>query len=462
MGITSETFKIIQCLEVASFSAKELAETLNSDIRKIKYTLSNIGKILGNNKLTTDELHTKISRDPEMIKKIIKNFQIFSPDERKLFIILSFLEDDFVNQNKIAEILNISRKTVTEDISEIKKDLKNYNLSIKSLSSIGLELIGSESDKRFFFYKNFFKLWLETNTIPKILIDYRNYFDTIIKEYEFYETSEKILSSNDLTPTTFHLLDLEITFLISFLRRKFSAEISLESSKFYIQNIEKFLAQYEFISVYEKNHILDFCMRLNEVYFENTLKAELKKTSEFLDFLSENSKYKFDLSKINLISISGRMEIIRFKKEMRINQLYVFNKNSSNDYQKLFYSFRKLFREYFENGLDSFDEVFLFQNLLKHIHEKEKKQDKKEGEILVVSNFFSFFMVKEICKDWESFFPRGTIQYISARALDKHLLNSNIRKIVIFEDIEIPEGNYDIQKFSFPVTALELENLKNF
>lgn len=451
MIITSENYKIIQCLETAKFSIKELAEILNVDNRKIYYSLKNIGEAIGNPKISVEELYEKILENSLAVKKNIRKYQILTPDERKLFLALSFFKDETINQNELSKILEVSRKTISGDIYKIKLELKKFNLEIKSYSSMGIKLEGTEKNKRDYFRCNFLKLLMESNYLPdKILVFYKE-FREVVKKYEIDRLLEELLQKEEFSWRTMLFLDFKVMLFISFSRKKFGKQIiTEEKNKFYL-NLENFI----------ENNTLKLWVETLEEYYEQKNREKLKQTKEFLNYVMEKSGFSLNISERLLMIISSRIRIIEFKNQMEISQFYIFNKNTSKDYMEIFCKLRKIFRDYFNGHIDSFDEVFLFQNIFRNIEKIKSTDIKRQEEILIVYNFFPLDMIKDICKELEEYFSRGTVKYISFNILEKYILNKKIKKVIIFENIDIPKGEYEVVRYHFPMTELEIENLKD-
>lgn len=451
MIITSENYKIIQCLETAKFSIKELAEILNVDNRKIYYSLKNIGEAIGNPKISVEELYEKILENSLAVKKNIRKYQILTPDERKLFLALSFFKDETINQNELSKILEVSRKTISGDIYKIKLELKKFNLEIKSYSSMGIKLEGTEKNKRDYFRCNFLKLLMESNYLPdKILVFYKE-FREVVKKYEIDRLLEELLQKEEFSWRTMLFLDFKVMLFISFSRKKFGKQIiTEEKNKFYL-NLENFI----------ENNTLKLWVETLEEYYEQKNREKLKQTKEFLNYVMEKSGFSLNISERLLMIISSRIRIIEFKNQMEISQFYIFNKNTSKDYMEIFCKLRKIFRDYFNGHIDSFDEVFLFQNIFRNIEKTKSTDIKRQEEILIVYNFFPLDMIKDICKELEEYFSRGTVKYISFNILEKYILNKKIKKVIIFENIDIPNGEYEVVRYHFPMTELEIENLKD-
>ncbi|MGL5428251.1 MAG: hypothetical protein ACRDAS_10095 [Cetobacterium sp.] len=96
------------------------------DLEKIIYNESNIDiKIL-----------IKIFRkDSNLIYKI-KKVQSLTKDERIVFIIFKLLNERFINISKVAEQLNVTRRTLSYDLAKIKIKISTYNLQLDGYKNL--------------------------------------------------------------------------------------------------------------------------------------------------------------------------------------------------------------------------------------------------------------------------------------------------------------------------------------
>lgn len=462
MNITSENYKIIHCLEEASFSLKELAEILGSDARRIKYNLAAIGKLIGKEKITLDEIHNMVKEKPEELKTLVKSVQSLTADERRFFLILSFMESDIINQNRIAEILGVSRKTIAEDMMKLKENIEIYRLGIVSINSMGVQLVGAEEDKREFFRWNFHKLWMEGDHLPAQLLKFLDYHEELIREYDIKKAVKKILREkiDDIGAIVF--FDLELLLSISLIREKFRNSMKKDEEVPQVSlEIQKGFDQISTLTNYEKKQIIHFLTKLNMADYEKNYRSIIEETRKLLEFIKERSPYRYQISEEKIHLVSMRLEYMKFKQHLNVRQLYVFNKNFAKDYMELFNEHRKIFQEYFNGKIDSLDEIFIFQSIVKDIGEKKDEAREREGEIAVVYKYFPITFIKDICYKWERHLSKGRVKYISERNIEEYLLNNKVKTVVKFENIKIPEGKCDIKKYTFPMTELDLEVLKN-
>ena len=95
-----------------------------------------------------ENLDTKLNSKHELVNEIT---------DRKNFILNKLLlEDAKLNLNDLAEELFISRSSLSKDIAEIKEMIAPYSLTVEQAPGIGVQVEGSERNKRHFIMDNFF------------------------------------------------------------------------------------------------------------------------------------------------------------------------------------------------------------------------------------------------------------------------------------------------------------------
>lgn len=139
--------------------------------------LSNIIKEITNNKY---------------LFKILKQTQTFTKEDRIfyiIFILLKFHDLNLnLNLNLLSSILNISRRTLSEDLISIKKSLIFYNLKIDSISSKGVSISGNINNIKSCFLSYLFKFLVEIEELPLLMSkDCFNFFQQKISEKTIHE-----------------------------------------------------------------------------------------------------------------------------------------------------------------------------------------------------------------------------------------------------------------------------------
>jgi lichenan operon transcriptional antiterminator len=144
-------------------TGNELAKLCNVSIRTIRLDIKEINKLLEGYNIEIDSIMKKGYYLTEICKKRLKENDIIksvwdqeyiaqlpnTPRERQMYIILKLTMKDYISIEELSDKLYISTSTINNDISAIKKWLKeNLNLNIKYSLNKGIKLECSEWDKR--------------------------------------------------------------------------------------------------------------------------------------------------------------------------------------------------------------------------------------------------------------------------------------------------------------------------
>ncbi|MGL5639283.1 MAG: HTH domain-containing protein, partial [Cetobacterium sp.] len=114
--------------------------------------------------------------------------QTVSKEDRVFFLILKLLIEGNLNLYFLAEILNVSRRTLNMDLVSIKEELNIFELKIESHTGKGIFLEGEVSDKRNALCCYIYKYLVEEEYLPTIFLENFNYIK------EDYEISSQLNS----------------------------------------------------------------------------------------------------------------------------------------------------------------------------------------------------------------------------------------------------------------------------
>lgn len=204
-------------------SIKELANRYNISERSIRYDLKNIDEFLQQHGLPGLKRDIKIeimldtheSLNEEKIINLKNSLNdddyVFTQEDRKQFIYLQLLKEEYTTIDILAELLKVSRSTVNGDLIKLRNDLRNLGINITYINKKGLRIIGSEeSIRRKAFeiignednYINIFEKDL-TKRIKQTSISHisnvKNFFESIVEEVErFTEKTYTEQSYNEL------------------------------------------------------------------------------------------------------------------------------------------------------------------------------------------------------------------------------------------------------------------------
>ncbi|MBU8879984.1 BglG family transcription antiterminator [Bacillus sp. FJAT-29790] len=202
MHITSREKVIIELIIKTSgkHTALSIATYLNVSVRTIHRDLKNIEKILQSFELRLARNIDKglmVEGKNEQIFRIIQQLAGIdpidqTPQERKLLLLIVLLQEEYVKIQSLSSSLGVSMSTLAIYLDELTDWLRNFHVRITRKRGVGVELIGTEQNKRkalasfFLLYfnedliENLFLLESGRNSQERILHYFRSdYFLTI-------------------------------------------------------------------------------------------------------------------------------------------------------------------------------------------------------------------------------------------------------------------------------------------
>ena len=174
--INHETLSLEQItffLNVSVVTARNSIKNINSFLK-----FYNFGKIIKSNKdyylsLTTDSFDI-----PDSNFKVVLN-----SEERISYIIILLIFEKKINLNSLTDIFHVTRNTLNNDLLHIKKFLKKFNLSLKSISWQGILLKGNYNDIKEFSIKYLVKILIKKEFNEIIWTLYGKFLNPLVKKY---------------------------------------------------------------------------------------------------------------------------------------------------------------------------------------------------------------------------------------------------------------------------------------
>ena len=458
MNTISTHFKIIRCLQQDDYSLVELSMILKiseSKLRKYLNELEDFFQCKG-----IDKLSKKTMKLPDKIEKL-RAKQSFTTSERLLYIVLNFLGSNTINLTLLSYEIDVTRRTIANDLVNLKEYLQEYNLTLESSNSKGVVLKGQECDKKFLFKVNLFKVIEERNYLPKVFEKFYGNFEITIAQYGITNYAQKILRQLDLPYTVDGLLNIELIYYISAIRQLYFLESKddiFTKNTNYHPTIEETLDEISFFTKYDKNSIILYCnMRSFDYILENESQM-IGTMRELLDIFNKKFNCSFELNKEIIIQLYNILKYRELKLKSHVKDFYLYNKNITNNYRHILEKIGSFITEYFEE-IDNTDAMYLSIVFIELFYQKIDEDLKKIKGIVIVYKFFNLLFLKKlgILLGLDS-----NVRYLYYNIFKNPEELQKFTHIIVFEDIEIPKGNYKIMKFFLPVTQLDKLRLKDF
>lgn len=462
MNVTSIHFKIMCCLRRNIYSIGELAEILSISEFKIKRYIKDLECLVEEESI--ENIHNRLNNMPKLIEKLRKK-QSLTPEERQMYVILKFLKTDTINLSQISEEIGVTRRTLTNDLNELKEILEKFNLEIKNLTRYGIVLEGKESDKRGFFKLYLIKIFIEQRYLPKIFDIIFVEFEQLKREYKIHKLIKEMFNFMEIPDNSFAFLNLEVKSYIAILRQSykdFSIDVDLKDMKEDMKFME-FLKRNSFYSNFEINQIVDTSRKK---YRGNLIKLypdKAKEAKKLIKYVEEKMGTNINVNSELLGRIMLIVIIRDFKIEFNINEFYIFNNAIGKAYLIPYRKIAKLLKNYFEE-IDSFDLANLTMTFLSSIYADNKKRIEEAKDIAIVYNFLHRDMIVDLCEDIGLKRDENKYDLISYFDFEEFLNEKNPKIIITFEDIDFSKYNVEdkLVEFNFPITKYDKLKLKPF
>lgn len=202
-----------------SITAQVSSRTIRNDINELNKILLTNGAYIKSTRGIGFELEILNSdRFKEFLRQItestntVKNNIPNTPEDRVHYIVRKLLlRNDFIKLDEIADDLYISKSTLQNDLNEVKKIFKNFNLEVVSKPYHGIKVIGEEINFRFCLSEYLFDRKDST-------VDVYKKIDVILPKEEMKMIHEIILEeikANDIEISDLTLNNLCIHFAIA-------------------------------------------------------------------------------------------------------------------------------------------------------------------------------------------------------------------------------------------------------
>lgn len=387
--------------------------------------------------------------------KILKQSQIFSKEDRIFYIILILLKhynlNLNLNLNTLSSILNISRRTLSEDLISVKKSLKFYQLNIHSIPSKGVCISGDISNIKGCFLSYLFKFLVEFEELPLLMSeDYLSFFKQKISEktiheidYFLYAFDLDIFGSNKKLLNSIYQIYLDencyeniSTLSLDEFKKYFSDVFSLKHiekaytffktstlGKFPLKDINIFILTLKFCAgvLRETNVSLD--------------KEDLRLINIFSKFMSINYSQKIYFERFsNRIHIASKESSFLSLHDLSFLNLNLNNKARNECYQ-LFIELRKIYPNIQFSNI-----IFLYL-----LNLNKNTSSEVENTVVVFRDIPKFLhpVIKNLFLLKENILISHFIKYYE---LDTYLLHEEVSLVITFENLNL-NSNYPFIKY---------------
>ncbi|MGL4868495.1 MAG: hypothetical protein ACRC4S_07635, partial [Cetobacterium sp.] len=179
ININTNHIRICKLLGYTSYKTTDfIAEFLKMDKQNVNLYIKQIYFFCNPKeyKTTTNNMIECITKDKSILN-LLKENQCFTRDNRVFYITVLLLRDRYINLNNLSNILGVSRRALSSDLSFVKEHLKVYKLNINSSNAKGITLSGSEYNLKMASFSYLYKIFVEFDDLPNLITDnYTNFF----------------------------------------------------------------------------------------------------------------------------------------------------------------------------------------------------------------------------------------------------------------------------------------------
>ncbi|MHA5067753.1 HTH domain-containing protein (plasmid) [Cetobacterium somerae] len=390
---------------------------------------------------------------------ILKKQQVISKNERVFFLTLKLLVKGSLNLETLSKKLDVSRRTVNGDLTDIKKDLENFQLIIESHTGKGVFLTGENINRKRALSCYIYKYLIEEQYLPPIFIDY---FHSLIHNSEIdtflLKDIEKLLTLSNMD-NFFCNRELLKAFYISFkyfddLGNNYNNTFGNILKDFSIFNFyfSKLFSNDDLNSFYNiLHHSLFKDIDFNEIpYFLNILKICTGSFPEEAIYFEDHliswnaaskkilnrhltSKEELALKKIILrVGFSSRQ-----KHYIPVQEFLFFNLNIEKEIiHKCISLFTELKQYYWNLSFNDIVSVFFIMNCI--------KEDKKE--VVVVYKDVPRYIVENLKDRLEYKYNIFIKDFVTMPLFENFKKNNSVKTVGVFTELNFDTNDFEVIK----------------
>lgn len=462
--LNGKNIKILELLFQEKYSIDDLAKLLNLNPRTIRYNIEDLNRALVKHNLS------EIQKDKDLfyldkkeifkIKKLISSNSTLTSIDRRDYLLTKLLLNHEIVLSHESTVLDVTRRTLNNDLLEIKKFLRKYQLEIEAIPGKGVKVYGNSKVINGLLI-GFFTKFLSAGINLK----------TIFKDILFSLVDEKKLETI-LFKTNILLIKLKkepqiysFYAIISIIILSFTPKEDKEFP-YKLQNID--LKKYEEIKSFFKEELQ---LELPDDYISIIIEIlKSKYMSDFELILEKNMPFFFDELQRNIfkdIEIKKRLKnkilnLIRisdFKSRFNISEKNIEVSDLPEYNLELFDFLESLLRKYFRS-FETEDVILLTRFIQSEINREQKNNRKK---IIIVDNSLNHFAGKKVGDFLEKIYNVEVIQYLPVYKLKYFLAQDRKVDMIVtlinleFEVTDIPVYEIELKKFWRNFKLLEEE-----
>ncbi|MHA5068377.1 hypothetical protein [Cetobacterium somerae] len=437
-----------------TISPKELEHILKKSETSIRNSIKNINNFFIENDLTPlKKINGKYSL-PLMTSEDLEKFFIdetieLPAEERFNYLIFELILTEKVNLNEKAKLFNVTRKTLSLDLEEVKIFLAKRNLYLKSVPWKGIYLEGNNSDKiclgiqfimKFLFEREFNDFTTKVHKkFLNPLLD-RLYYQYIPSSVEktLYKLTKDILKNYNIEGGGYFFNSFLASATYCYLKRNQTLDIISKDIPRELKNIKydylSFFSSKEFQNNYSflKNNIIilaNSLVRMHPFFYKYIGETDLE-TINILNTFEQEFNFKFTENwKIKFIQL---LNVSKYKYKYNVKHFSCSSLLSEND-SKIAIKIKEIFKQ---NNLYFYKEDINLILLFLKSHIMNYQLHKKQKNILILDCFYDCWLGNLIKQQLENKFFNLKIDVKSFYKIDNNNILEFNPNLIIYTEFD--------------------------
>lgn len=456
--LNGKNIKILELLFQEKYSIDDFANLLNLNPRTIRYNIEDLNRALVKHNLS------EIKKDKDLfyldkkeifkIKKLISSNSTLTSIDRRDYLLTKLLLNHEVVLSHESIVLDVTRRTLNNDLLEVKRFLKEYELEVEAIPGKGVKIYG-DSEKINGLLVAFFTKFLSAGINLKVIFK-----DIILSLVGEIKLEDILLKTNILLiklkkePQIYSFYAIISIIILSFTSKKdkrFSHKLKNIDFKKY-QVIKGFFEK-ELDLTLPDDYICIIIEILKGKYMSDFEVILEKNIPFFFEELQKNIFKDIEIKNRVKKKISNLIRISDFKSRFNITEKNIEVSDLPKYNLKLFTFLESLFKKYFRD-FENEDVIFLTRFIQSEIN-KERKDSRRR--VVIVDNTLNSFAGKRVGSFLEKIYNIEIIKYLPVYKL-KYFLSQGVKI-----DLIITLINLEFEVTDIPVYEIEIKTFwKNF
>lgn len=462
--LNGKNIKILELLFQEKYSIDDFAKLLNLNPRTIRYNIEDLNRALVKHNLS------EIKKDKDLfyldkkeifkIKKLISSNSTLTSIDRRDYLLTKLLLNHEIVLSHESAVLDVTRRTLNNDLLEIKKFLREYQLEIEAIPGKGVKIYGEPqiiNRLLIAFFTKFLSAGINLKTI------FKNIIFSLVDEKKLEEILLKtniLLAKIKKEPQIYSFYAIISIIILSFTpkeNKSFSYKLKSRDFKNY-QEIKTFFKD-ELQLELPDDYISIIIEILKSKYMSDFELILEKNMPFFFDELQRNIFKDIEIKKRLKNKILNLIKISDFKSRFNISEKNIEVSDLPEYNLELFDFLESLLRKYFRS-FETEDVILLTRFIQSEINREQKNNRKK---IIIVDNSLNHFAGKKVGDFLEKIYNVEVIQYLSVYKLKYFLAQDRKVDMIVtlinleFEVTDIPVYEIELKKFWRNFKLLEEE-----